>query len=83
MENGSKRREFDKITGDNGMVWQEDNLLVELTYDYLNVNASMNKVKSPKAGAIVIFAGMSIHIYQVVCVERLNVERFRDNSGQF
>ena len=42
---------------DVDMVWQENNLHVELTYDHLKVNASMDKVRSPKAGAIVIFAG--------------------------
>ncbi|KAF2235372.1 MoaE-domain-containing protein [Viridothelium virens] len=39
------------------MVWQENGLHVELTYDHLNINASMDKVRSSKAGAIVIFAG--------------------------
>lgn len=41
------------------MIWEEGNISVELTYDYLDVVSIMNKVKSPKAGAVVIFAGTS------------------------
>lgn len=54
-----------KILDDTSMVWQKDHLHVELTYDYLNVNANMDKVRSPKAGAIVMFAGKSIQLCEV------------------
>lgn len=36
----------------------EDGLFVALTHDTLDAVAIMNKVRSPKAGAIVLFAGM-------------------------
>lgn len=34
---------------------------VELTYDHLDPTTAMNRVKSPKAGAVVLFAGMLLH----------------------
>ena len=37
----------------------KDNAHVELTHDTLDPVYIMNKVKSPQAGAIVLFAGMS------------------------
>jgi molybdopterin synthase catalytic subunit len=36
----------------------EPNIYVSLTYDPLNASAAMARVKSPKAGAVVLFAGM-------------------------
>ena len=36
----------------------EPNVYVSLTYDPLNASAAMARVKSPKAGAVVLFAGM-------------------------
>ena len=39
------------------MVREEEGVHVELTYDHLDVVACMNRVKSPKAGAVVMFAG--------------------------
>lgn len=36
---------------------EEENIHVEITYDHLDVNSVISKVKSPKAGAIVLFAG--------------------------
>ncbi|RFU33689.1 hypothetical protein B7463_g2667, partial [Scytalidium lignicola] len=38
-------------------VLQEDNCYVALTHDHLDVKYTMDLVRSPKAGAIVIFAG--------------------------
>jgi molybdopterin synthase catalytic subunit len=37
--------------------FQEDGVFVALTHDTLDAVAIMNKVRSPKAGAIVLFAG--------------------------
>lgn len=36
----------------------ESNVYVSLTYDELDAKAMMDRVKSPKAGAVVLFAGM-------------------------
>jgi molybdopterin synthase catalytic subunit len=36
---------------------EEEGIHVGITHEYLDVMTSMNKVKSPKAGAIVLFAG--------------------------
>lgn len=36
----------------------EDNVHVSLTYDPLDATKHMEKVKNPKAGAVVLFAGM-------------------------
>ena len=38
-------------------VLQEDECFVALTHDYLDAKAMMDRVRSPKAGAIVLFAG--------------------------
>ncbi|KAH8169809.1 moaE protein [Sarocladium implicatum] len=40
-------------------IWDisEDGCFVGLTHDHLNVQQSMDKVRSPEAGAIVLFAG--------------------------
>jgi hypothetical protein len=34
-----------------------DNIYVSLTYDSLDSNIALSRVKSPKAGAVVLFAG--------------------------
>ena len=39
---------------------EEDNIHVELTYSPLDSATTMNRVKSPQAGAIVLFAGMPL-----------------------
>lgn len=41
-------------------VWElsEDNCYVALTNDHLNAQQIMDKVRSPAAGAIVLFAGI-------------------------
>jgi molybdopterin synthase catalytic subunit len=36
---------------------EEENIRVELTYDHLDAQSIINRVKSPKAGAVVLFAG--------------------------
>jgi len=36
----------------------ESDIYVSLTYDELNAKSIMDRVKSPKAGAVVLFAGM-------------------------
>lgn len=36
---------------------QEDDCYVALTNDYLDAKSMMDRVRSPKAGAIVLFAG--------------------------
>jgi molybdopterin synthase catalytic subunit len=38
-------------------VLQEDECFVALTHDLLDAKAMMDRVRSPKAGAIVLFAG--------------------------
>ena len=40
------------------MQLSEEAIHVELTYDHLDADSIMNRVRSPKAGAIVLFAGM-------------------------
>lgn len=47
----------------------EQDVYVELTFDALDVTSIMIRVKSPEAGAIVLFAGMMmIHYFYVVIV---------------
>ena len=36
----------------------EESIYVSLTYDELNATKAMARVKSPKAGAVVLFAGV-------------------------
>ena len=38
----------------------EGHCYVALTHDHLDAKAIMDRVRSPKAGAIVLFAGMSL-----------------------
>lgn len=37
----------------------EDNVYVSLTYDSLQSQVQLDRVKSPKAGAVVLFAGIT------------------------
>ena len=37
---------------------QEENIYVEITHNTLDITPFVNKVRSPQAGAIVLFAGM-------------------------
>ena len=51
----------------------EDSIHVSLTYDPLDSTAAMARVKSPKAGAVVLFAGTLITLqaipsYSLTCV---------------
>ncbi|KAF2397376.1 Molybdopterin biosynthesis MoaE [Trichodelitschia bisporula] len=39
------------------MVLKDENIYVELTHDHLDTMTAINRVKSPKAGAVVLFAG--------------------------
>jgi molybdopterin synthase catalytic subunit len=39
------------------MQLDEENVHVELTYNNLDAISIMNRVKSPRAGAVVLFAG--------------------------
>jgi hypothetical protein len=39
----------------------EQNVYVSLTYDELNAKTAMDRVKSPKAGAVVLFSGTEFH----------------------
>lgn len=48
----------------------EDDCYVELTHDLLDVKATMDRVRSPKAGAIVLFAG---RLHNIVIDGRLTV----------
>lgn len=41
----------------------EPNVYVSLTYDELDAKAVMDRVKSPKAGAVVLFAGTLMYPY--------------------
>ena len=50
----SKKRSFDLEVTEA----EEEGIFVGLTNDVLDPAAIMNKVRSPKAGAIVLFAGM-------------------------
>jgi hypothetical protein len=40
---------------------EEQNVYVSLTYDELNAKTAMDRVKSPKAGAVVLFSGTAFH----------------------
>ncbi len=37
--------------------WSEANIFVSLTQEPLDANMALSRVKSPKAGAVVLFAG--------------------------
>lgn len=41
---------------------QEDGCYVALTQDNLDAKSAMDRVRSPKAGAIVLFAGILISV---------------------
>jgi molybdopterin synthase catalytic subunit len=45
--------------GDTSEIWEmsEQNCYVGLTHDFLNIQEAIDKVRSPMAGAIVLFAG--------------------------
>ena len=45
--------------GEKYLSEHEPNIYVSLTYDLLDATAQMARVKSPKAGAVVLFAGTS------------------------
>lgn len=37
----------------------EENIHVELTHEPLSITGTLNRVRSPKAGALVLFAGLN------------------------
>ncbi|KAI9700916.1 MAG: Molybdopterin synthase catalytic subunit [Bogoriella megaspora] len=69
-------RGLDKASARAGMVWQQDNIHVELTYEHLDVVASMDKVRSPQAGAIVMFAGTTRDNFDGKKVEHLEYSSY-------
>lgn len=56
---------------------EEENIYVALTYDHLNATAIMDRVKSPKAGAVVLFAGMTYPTKQKCSI----LIHYRHNAG--
>jgi len=62
-----------EITGDTAaeMLLEEENLHVELTYSHLNAIEIMHRVKSPKAGAVVLFAGTTRDSFDDMPVKQL------------
>jgi hypothetical protein len=53
----------------------EENCYVALTHDHLDAKSMMDRVRSPKAGAIVLFAG------DVSCVQvQIDIDTIRYNS---
>lgn len=44
----------------------DDKISVQLTYDLLDVTAALAKVKSPEAGAVVMFAGTLCQVSHAV-----------------
>jgi hypothetical protein len=59
-------------------VLEEGPCYVALTHDHLDVKSIMDRVRSPKAGAIVIFAGDTAH----VALHLLELTAFRYYSRQ-
>jgi len=53
------------------MLLEEENLHVELTYSHLNATEIMNRVKSHKAGAVVLFAGTTRDSFNDMPVKQL------------
>lgn len=49
---------FRQFSGEKSHI--EENVYVSLTYDPLDTATHMARVKSPKAGAVVLFAGKSM-----------------------
>jgi molybdopterin synthase catalytic subunit len=49
------------------MFLDEEDIHVELTYDHLDISSIMKRVKRPKAGAIVLFAGTTTIPIQFQC----------------
>ena len=47
--------------GEQALEEQNVYVYVSLTYDELNAKTTMDRVKSPKAGAVVLFSGTNFH----------------------
>ncbi|KAF2136890.1 uncharacterized protein K452DRAFT_116746 [Aplosporella prunicola CBS 121167] len=58
------------------MIREEEGVHVELTYDHLDVVACMNRVKSPKAGAVVMFAGTTRDSFADKPVKQLTYQSY-------
>ncbi|KAH7057398.1 Molybdopterin biosynthesis MoaE, partial [Macrophomina phaseolina] len=58
-------------TSSEPMLREEDGIHVELTYDHLDVVSVMQRVKSPKAGAVVLFAGTTRDTFAARPVKQL------------
>jgi len=58
------------------MKLEEENLYVELTHDHLDIASIMNKVRSPKAGAIVFFAGTTRDTFDSKPVKQLQYSSY-------
>ncbi|KAF2432992.1 molybdopterin synthase large subunit [Tothia fuscella] len=54
----------------------EENIHVELTDSLLDINAILNRVKSPKAGAIVLFAGTTRDTFDSKPVKQLQYSSY-------
>ncbi|KAK5114663.1 hypothetical protein LTR62_002236 [Meristemomyces frigidus] len=65
-ENGMLKRAFE---GEQFLF--EDNIYVSLTYDELDSTKAMGRVRSPKAGAVVLFAGCTRDTFQSKAVTHL------------
>lgn len=53
---------------------QEDDCYVALTHDHLDGKAIMDRVRSPKAGAIVLFAGNVTEIWRSNFIDMAKVQ---------
>lgn len=52
--------------GEKSLLDQDANVHVALTYDVLDASTHIKRVKSPKAGAVVLFAGPSMLIPSLI-----------------
>ena len=57
-----------KFDGEQSL--SSENVYVSLTYDPLDATAAMARVKSPKAGAVVLFAGLPALLAQTLLGDR-------------
>ncbi|QDS68119.1 Molybdopterin synthase catalytic subunit [Venturia effusa] len=55
---------------------EEENIHVEITHDHLDVNSIISRVKSPKAGAIVLFAGTTRDNFDSKTVTHLEYQSY-------
>ncbi|KKY28945.1 putative molybdenum cofactor synthesis protein 2b [Diplodia seriata] len=55
---------------------QDEGVYVQLTYDHLDVSSVMARVKSPDAGAVVLFAGTTRSTFDSKPVARLSYQSY-------